>query len=138
MGAWEASAFGNDAAMDWVAELERRGVTAVTAALTAAVEVEEYLEAPVAEEAVASAEVVATALGQPAPDLPGAVQVWVQNNPAALSADDAELALRAVDRVNCDASGLYELWVDDAEDADWSASIADLRRRLEQVITRGP
>jgi Domain of unknown function (DUF4259) len=60
MGAWAASAFGNDTAMDWVAELERSGAHAVTAALAAAVEADEYLEAPEAEEAVAAAEVVAT------------------------------------------------------------------------------
>jgi hypothetical protein len=35
MGAWEATSFGNDAAMDWVAQLEDDGAAAVARALTA-------------------------------------------------------------------------------------------------------
>jgi hypothetical protein len=137
MGAWEASSFGNDAATDWVAELERTGATAVTDALAAAVEGEEYLDAPEAEEAIAAAEVVAAGTGQPAAQLPDAVRAWIASNPAALSANEAQLALSAVDRVTSDESELHELWVEDAGDPDWSASVADLRQRLEQVIAAG-
>jgi hypothetical protein len=61
----------------------------------------------------------------------------VASKPAALSANDARPALNAVDRVTSAESGLYELWVEDAEDPDWSASIADLRQRLEQVLAAG-
>ena len=35
MGAWDVGAFDNDDAMDWVADLERRGEDAVRAALAA-------------------------------------------------------------------------------------------------------
>jgi hypothetical protein len=131
MGAWDASSFGYDAAMDWVAELERTGAPAVTDALAAAVEEDEYLGAPEAEEAIAAAEFVAAATGQPTPNLPGAVQAWIASNPAALSANQAQLALSALDCVASDESELHELWVEDAEDPDWSASVADLRQRLE-------
>jgi hypothetical protein len=67
---------------------------------SAAVEGEEYLDAPEAEEAIAAAEVVAAATGQPAAQLPDAVRAWIASNPAALSANEAQLALSAVDRVD--------------------------------------
>jgi hypothetical protein len=137
MGAWDASAFGNDTAMDWVAELEQRGAAAVTDALAAAVQADEYLEAPEGEEALAAAEIVAASLGQPAGNLPDAVQAWVKNHPAPLSAAEVRLAVSAVERVNSNESELYELWVEDAQDPDWSTFIADLRHRLEQVRTAG-
>jgi Domain of unknown function (DUF4259) len=135
MGAWEATSFGNDTAMDWVAQLEDDGAAAVTRALTAAVEANEYLDASEAEEAVTASEVVAAGLGHPAAELPAAVKTWVQGNHGSSSPADAQLALQALDRVSGDNSELYELWVEDAEDPEWSASIAELRQRLERSIS---
>lgn len=134
MGAWEATSFGNDAAMDWVAQLEDDGAAAVARALTAAVGADDHLDVPGGEEAVAAAEVVAAVLGQPAAELPPAVQTWVQDNHGSVSLADAQLALQALDRVSSDTSELYELWVEDAEDPEWSASIAEVRQRLERSL----
>ena len=99
MGAWEATSFGNDTAMDWVAQLEDDGAA------------------------------------HPAAELPAAVKRWVQGNHGSSSPADAQLALQALDRVSGDNSELYELWVEDAEDPEWSASIAELRQRLERSIS---
>ena len=135
MGAWEATSFGNDAAMDWVAQREEDGAAAVTRALTAAVEASESLDASEGEEAVAAAEVVAAGRGHPAAALPAAVKTWVQGNHGSLSPADVQLALQALDRVSGNNSELYELWVEDAEDPEWSASIAGLRHRLERAMS---
>jgi hypothetical protein len=43
------------------------------------------------------------------------------------------VALQALDRVTGANSELYELWVEDAEDSEWSACISELRRRLERA-----
>ena len=49
-----------------------------------------------------------------------------------VSPADAQLALHALDRVSASTSELYELWVEDAQDPEWTASIAELRQRLER------
>ena len=57
------------------------------------------------------------------------MQTWVHDNPGTVSPADAQLAL---DRVSASTSELYELWVEDAQDPEWTASIAELRQRLER------
>jgi hypothetical protein len=72
------------------------------------------------------------------PSQPGcnpALETWVQGNDGSLSPADVQLALQALDRVSGDDSELYELWVEDAEDPEWSASIAGLRHRLERAMS---
>src|SRR6478752_5559784 len=97
MGAWEAGPFENDTAMDWVADLERTGAHAVRTALSVAAD--GYVEAPVGEEVVAAAEVVASALGEPGPKLPEAVRRWIATNADELSPEDVTLARGAMKRV---------------------------------------
>ena len=62
------------------------------------------------------------------------METWVQGNHGSVSLADVQLALQALDRVSGDKSELYELWVEDAEDPEWPASIAELRRRLERSV----
>ena len=54
------------------------------------------------------------------------------DNPGTVSPADAQLALHALDGVSASTSQLYELWVEDAQDPEWAASIAELRQRLER------
>jgi hypothetical protein len=49
-----------------------------------------------------------------------------------VSPADAQLSLHALDRVVASTSELYELWVEDAQDPEWTASMAELRQRLER------
>jgi hypothetical protein len=128
MGAWEAGAFENDTAMDWVADLERVGAQAVRTALSVAAD--GFLEAPEGEEAVAAAEVVASALGELGPNLPQDVRRWIAANAGQLSAEDVTLARGAMKRVVSEDSELKELWIDDAGDDDWPKAMEDLQRRL--------
>ena len=128
MGAWEVGPFENDTALDWVADLRSGGAEAVRVALSSAAD--GFLDAREGEEVVAAAEVVASALGEPAPNLPDDVTAWIATNGGQLSREDVALARGAMARVVSEESELRELWVDDAEDEDWPKVMSDLQRRL--------
>jgi hypothetical protein len=128
MGAWDAGPFENDTAMDWVADLERAGTEAVRSALSVAAD--GYVDAPEGEEAVAAAEVVASALGERGRNLPEDVRRWISAHGSELSREDVTLARGAMKRVVSEDSELRELWVDDAEDEEWPKAMEDLQRRL--------
>ena len=54
------------------------------------------------------------------------------DNAGTVSPADAQLSLHALDRVVASTSELYELWVEDAQDPEWTGSMAELRQRLER------
>lgn len=114
MGTWNATAFGNDDALDFAAELVDTGNAAlIEETLRVAAEPDRDLEAPECQQALAAAEVVAAMNGRPSGDLPEDVAAWASEQGA--SADDlVALARRAVERVASD-SELKELW--EEEDA---------------------
>ncbi|MGC3981405.1 MAG: DUF4259 domain-containing protein [Steroidobacteraceae bacterium] len=150
MGAWDAGNFGNDDALDWIGELCENGSTSsVRSALTQAIAqstpqqpslvgkllgrqpVEAYLEAPIASEALAAAEIVACWLGHPLAKLPDGVAEWVQEHSHDFSPAFVQLAREAVAHIKT-KSELKELWEEgDAKvAAEWHAVIADLEQRL--------
>lgn len=130
MGAWGVDSFANDDALDWVAELEERGLPAVDAALGGVLELEdEYLEAPAACAAIAAAEVVAALAGHPATTLPPEVTEWVAAHRGGFQPELVALARRAVERIVAE-SELRELWAESEELGAWEVSVADLRSRL--------
>ena len=122
-----ASAFENDDALDWVSHLEDGAVDLVRASL-AATKVD-YLESPDGSVAIAAAEVVAAAVGNPAASLPASVTRWVDAHGASVADADVVLALVALDRVTAENSELAELWAE-SDDHKWSQSVEDLRNRL--------
>lgn len=151
MGAWAAGNFENDAAMDWIGDLRESGdASAVRTALCQVMEqstpkqssfvgrllgrrpVEPYLEAPVASEALAAAEIVACWLGHPLPTLPDGVAEWVRNHSNEFSPEFVQLARQAVTTIKT-KSELKDLWDegDAATAAEWRTVIADLERRLQ-------
>jgi hypothetical protein len=132
MGAWGVGPFDNDAAADWLAELEERGEAAIRDALAGATGA--YVESDVAAEALAAAEVVAASCGHATPSLPEAALAWVGAHgvPADELGELGELALDAAKRVG-DASELRELW-DEAENPAWLEAVRDLRFRLGDVL----
>ena len=128
MGAWGAGSFDNDEALDWLDELDDRGMDALRDALSAAAEAEAP-DAGVSARAVAAAEVVATLGGRPSVDVPGEVTGWMAATHAEAGDDLVVLALRALDRV-LHASALRDLWARTPELGAWEASLAALRMRL--------
>jgi hypothetical protein len=132
MGTWGTDAFGNDDAMDWLAELESEGLPAAGGAVQAVLELApEYLEAPVCAAALAAAEIIAGLRGHPAAELPEAVSAWLAANADADPGEElTRNARRAVELVAA-GSELAELW-DESDDAPrWRAAVADLRARLQ-------
>lgn len=92
----------------------------------------DYLEAPDASHAVAAAEVVAAALGQPteAAREEEDLAEWITRVRPTVEAELAKLAASALDRVLAPDSELRELWEESDEFADWEAAINDLRTRV--------
>jgi len=129
MGTWGSGAFDNDDAADWAWRLtDDADESTVEAALTA-IESSDDPEAPVAQVAVAAAEVVAAGLGRPAPDLPDGVAEWAAARADRPWAALAPVALRSIARIAA-GSELRELWDEAGATDDWGARLRDLRTRL--------
>ena len=131
MGAWGAGPFENDDAGDWVWELEDDtdgSVIAATLGVVVDTGADEYLEAPDANNAVAAAEIVASAQGRRHPDLPSEARAWLDAHAGLIDRQLVTLARTAVTRV-AESSEARDLW-DEAGDTEWGPYIADLITRL--------
>jgi hypothetical protein len=129
MGAWGEGSFENDDAADWVYELEQmEGMEGVAAVLEKAGE-GGYLESPDACIALAAAEAVAAALGEPSATLPPEVAAWAEGHRDSVDRELAVLALTVVDRIGAD-SELKELWEETDDFEPWKTTLTDLRQRL--------
>ncbi|WP_035601398.1 DUF4259 domain-containing protein [Haloferula sp. BvORR071] len=130
MGAWNATSFGNDAACDWLGDLEGyEDLSFVQEALQAVLSAgDDYIECDTACEAIAAAEVVAALRGYPASSGADDINEWVGSNELEASDNLVRKALDALDRIQREPSELPELWEDDP---DWQAAMADLRKRLK-------
>jgi hypothetical protein len=131
MGAWGVGSFENDAAVDWVYELEAsEDLAVIERALEAASESRAYVDAEVSAEAVGAAEVVAALLGRPDPGLPESIQAWVKSHSIRPDPNLIRLAIEAVESVAA-ASEEKDLW-DETEHFDsWRTRMEDLKRRLQ-------
>lgn len=132
MGAWGINAFENDAAADWLYELEEcSDLSVISAALTAVTQIgNEYLEAPDCCNALAAAEIVAALQGRPLPDLPDNAKEWVDAHHKLDAAGLVPAALAAINRVR-NNSELRELWGETDEVTTWLMSLDDLVGRLK-------
>lgn len=129
MGARSYMSFGNDDALDFVAEVEEDGMPAVANAFEVVrfLGQDAYLEAPDACVALAAAEFVAAAHGRPPADFPPAAAALVGK----ISRDQSirDEAAAAVKRV-LDYSGLKDLWADSKDFDKWRADVHALLERL--------
>lgn len=128
MGAWGTGAFDNDAALDWVGELEDGGITAIESALDEAVRSSD-LSAPTDVEAIAAAEVVAAAIGRPLPGLSEEIAALVAHVGPGVTPEHTARARTAVERV-LNASELSELWAETDDADEWRGLVEDLIKRL--------
>jgi Domain of unknown function (DUF4259) len=132
MGAWGTGPFDNDDAGDFADAVAGRGDLAAIKSIFDQVLVADYVEAPLAWEAVAGADIMAMLAGQPRnkTDYPESIQKWSKNAARAPSADEKEKARRALDRILSPQSELLELWEDSDDLEAWKASLEDIKRRL--------
>jgi hypothetical protein len=133
MGAWSHEPFGNDTACDWSYELMGgNDLTLVREAVDAVLHQEGYLEADLACEALAAAEVLSKLMGKgtQADAYTTDVEAWLAT---VAERPDTELlarAQRAIDRILADDSELRALWEEGDEAGQWSGSVAALRLSL--------
>jgi hypothetical protein len=129
MGAWGEGVLENDAALDWLGDLEDQPqLETVTIALSVAADGDHYLDADEGSAALVAAEIVAARLGRPVEEPDGRLAALAQRWPEL--ADHAALATRAVERVgDGERSELADLWAE-AENDEWPRVVADLRMRL--------
>ncbi|GAA4931272.1 DUF4259 domain-containing protein [Streptomyces coeruleoprunus] len=133
MGTWDVGPFDNDSAADFGDTLDeapadaREGI--VRDALSRASDTKGYLDADVAEEAVAAAALVAAQCpgGEPADPHYG------PHEPLPDLTALRPLAARALDRVLTEPSELPELWAD-SDGGPWEATIHQLRDTLARPL----
>jgi hypothetical protein len=134
MGAWNTHAFGNDTACDWAGGLAQTDdLSLVEAAIAAVVDsTEGDLDASLAQEALAAAEVLARLRGH-ADDCNAyteAADEWVQ---AKRLTPPQALIRSAVQAVECclgQDSELRELWDESESSGQWHAEMQSLKERL--------
>ncbi|MGB1129775.1 MAG: DUF4259 domain-containing protein [Haloferula sp.] len=135
MGAWDTTAFGNDSACDWLAELkESEGSGLIDEAIDAVLGLEDDLiEAPTAEEGIAAAEVVAWIAGNPSKsdEAGDDLQDWIDDQDIDVESGLLELAVRVVDRVFNEPCELLDTWKESEDFAEWRKSLTDLKERLQ-------
>ncbi len=138
MGAWSHEPFGNDTANDWADELEESSdFSIVEKAFNQIIEsVEQYIDADIACEAHAAAEVLAQALGKGTQDdtYTEKIDAWLKK--LTIKPNDILIpkALRALDLLTTQDSELDELWQDSDEYSEWTANIDELKELLKSKL----
>jgi hypothetical protein len=144
MTTWAADAFGNDYALDWAQDLQE------TSSLEPLESSFDYVidngmgcaadvEAPLAAEALAAADVLARLLGNPDVDAdgPAGVDAWVAQRLQKATprfqvqlAQLADKARQAIGIVLAPASELNQLWQESEHYQQWLDEVAALQSRL--------
>ncbi len=138
MGTWGTGLFDNDTAADWTESLSYSAdLSLIEGTIDRALAtVGAYLDADLACEALAAADVVARLRGNWGERTPysEAVDQWVES--ATLEAPErlVESALAAVDRVLAPDSELNELFAETEQYEEWCAVLDDLRRRISAGV----
>lgn len=123
MGAWDVTAFGNDDAADWAAELTNAHDPLECLHTTLSLGKDhEYLEAPDACQMIAAAAVVAAARGTAVTGMPPDLSYWVGSRQAAIKPLNLA-ALVAVERVKGADSELQDLWAETDNYIAWCADV---------------
>lgn len=141
MGAWEVENFGNDDAMDFVADVETGGKKSILTAIKTAADAAEYPEAPECCIALAAIEYIAAAKGNPSADFPEEAEEWLSKNKllpftlgglfgiGAKEIDITSLSLSAIEKIKT-RSELKELWEESGEFEKWLTIVQDLEKRI--------
>tara|TARA_E500000318_G_scaffold8683_2_gene8007 strand:+ start:31109 stop:31540 length:432 start_codon:yes stop_codon:yes gene_type:complete len=142
MGAWGHNSFENDTAGDWIWGLKTAKKSLLgkvkspfaypMSAIDKLLKSDLYIDAPEGEEAIAAAECLAAAQGNPPSDPPEELEKWLAslngNRPDPEMLDRAKQALLKVR--NDEQSEIRELWQESEYFKEWQASIDGLITRL--------
>lgn len=134
MGAWGVGPFDNDDASDFADSVaEKNDLAVIEAAFDKVLgATSEYLEAPIASEAIAGAEILALLLDRPSADTeyPEEIDEWTAASKHMPSDALIAKARNALDRILAPPSELLELWSESDDLATWKTSVEDVKRRL--------
>ncbi len=134
MGAWGTGIFENDTACDF-AEIvaDGGGIPSVEDALNRVLWCGvEYLEASVAAEGLAAAEIVARSNGSPGEETPYTARIdrWIEGTQPSVGPELIEKAKQATTRVLSEPSELLELWMPSRDFDRWKRSVEAVLNRL--------
>jgi hypothetical protein len=123
MGAWDVTAFGNDDASDWVADLlEHSNPNGYLKQVFDQAKKAGYLDATGGSQLVAAAALVAAAKNKNSISVPDKTTSWIAAN-AAMLQPLAPTALEAIARVRGENSELRELWQESDQFSSWNADL---------------
>lgn len=130
MGTWGIGNFENDAAADWVYQLDKfDGSTIIAATLEEITTADDYLDVGECTIALAAAEVVAALKGNPGDNVPEEVIYWITYREPRWDNHLVELARQAVTRITTN-SELQMLFEESADFESWLAVQDNLLQRL--------
>jgi hypothetical protein len=132
VGAWGSGSFENDTACDWAYGLEKESdLRYVERALERVESSDGNLDADVAQEAIAAAEVAARLLGRGGErsSYTATVDDWVAAHPIEPPRELIQRAIAVLRRILTPPSELRELW-EESDLEGWEAAIHDLLERL--------
>ncbi len=132
MGSLATHSFGNDGALDWLNDLfDEQDPYFIRNTLEIIVDFPPH-EKPESWDcccALAAAEIVAAASGQPSCDLPPQVKEWLDAYDFKADEEALTLARKAVQRIQSD-SELKDEWLESSSSQGWYHCLTDLGRRL--------
>jgi hypothetical protein len=136
MGTWGHRNFENDNALDFIEEVQERGLERIEEAIKVVANYpeEEYLNADDSVAALAAIEYVAAAKGKQSEDFPEDAEDWLQKTgTGSLTSYDKATLLKVIDRVR-NNSELRDNWQEEGtepvEPAEWLAVLSDLENRV--------
>lgn len=134
MGTWSPSSYGNDDATEWAQGLEVcTDLSLIERTLDEVIDVgNEYLEGPLASQAIAGIEVLARLLGHwgERNSNTEVVDVWVEKVKLTPSAEILIKAEMVLQRILTDPSELLELWRESEHLKTWTSSVENLGARV--------
>lgn len=136
MGAWGTGFFENDDALDWKGDLLDSSTLSIIEETLSASAAEEYIEADLASQALAAAEIVAALNGRPGMEIrneAGEVEdlvEWLKTQNEQVP-HLRQLALTVVEKIKTE-SELQELWAETDELQQWTELVNDLQSRLNE------
>ncbi len=130
MGAWGHKSFENDAACDWLYDLEKVSDLSLIESTLGRSEAE-YLEAPEGCEILAAAEIVLALQGQARASLSEEALKWITKHKILVPSSLNAKTVAAVERVLAENSELRELWEESEEDFEiWRKDVLSLLAAL--------
>jgi hypothetical protein len=134
MSAWGVGVFENDAACDYASKIiAANDFSAIEAAFENVLSVgAEYLEAPLAQEALVSADVVVRLCGHSGEKSSYTAKIddWIRKTKKKPDGALIHRAALSVQRILGSSSELLELWQESTEYEIWRSNVAALLKRL--------